>query len=282
MKNTALVILHMAWFSLHVVAQPFSIMTYNIRCGECDNQNANSWQYRKTMVCNIIQKNNPDVIGFQEMIPAQRDYLIENLSGYAYYGTGREADGGGEGCYIFYRTDKFFLDSVHSGTIWYSSTPTIPGSQDLGDLYKRIITYARLKFKNNGQYFYLFNTHMPYLDTIQVKYVDFLVSFVKSLGMHVPFIITGDFNADESSPSIRKLKLSFADENIVDTYRVKFPHDTLTTFNGFSEKRDGRKIDYIFVTANCLHTIAAGCDTTTFNGQYPSDHFPLTATIVFK
>jgi len=267
---------------LSMAGQAIEVMTYNIRCGECDNHNTNNWDSRKTLVLSVIQKNDPDIIGFQEMIPAQLEYLSNQLTSYSYYGTGREADGSGEGCYIFYKKDRFSLDSLHSGTKWYSSTPEIPGSNDWGDMYKRIVSYARFRIKSNNQYFYLFNTHLTYIDSLQIKYVNFLISLIKSRHPSDPFILTGDFNADEASAAILHLKMSFPADEIMDTYREIVPNEKISTFNNFSDVRDGRKIDYIFAEGKRFKTLSAQCDTTTFKGKYPSDHFALTATLELK
>lgn len=277
-----IVILFSLFLFVRMQAQPFSIMTYNIRCGECDNSNANHWEGRKTLLLSVIQKNKPDIIGFQEMIPSQLTYLKDHLAEYSYYGTGRETDGTGEGCYIFYRKNMFTIDSLHAGTRWYSSTPEIAGTNDMGDLFKRIITFARFKLNRTNQYFYVFNTHLTYIDSLQVKYVNFLTSVIKSRATAEPFILTGDFNADERSTAIHQLKANFAAEKIVDTYRVIYPNEVLSTFNNFSAIRDGRKIDYIFVEENKMKTLNAFCDTSTFNGRYPSDHFPISAVVQLK
>ena len=117
-------------------------MTYNIRCGLCDDNNSNNWDSRKDLLLSVIKKNNPDILGLQEVIPLQLTFLKINLPDYNYFGKGRAADGTDEGCYIFYKKKLFVIDSVNSGTKWYSSTPDIPGSNDMGDLYKRIITFA--------------------------------------------------------------------------------------------------------------------------------------------
>ncbi len=85
---------------------------------------------------------------------------------YAVYGSGREADREGEGCYIFYKRALFSIDSTTSATKWYSTTPDVAGSGDMGDLYKRIITYAHLKMLSSGDKFYFFNTHLTYLPEI--------------------------------------------------------------------------------------------------------------------
>jgi endonuclease/exonuclease/phosphatase family metal-dependent hydrolase len=257
-------------------------MTYNIRCGHCDDNNPNNWDSRKDLLLSVIKKNNPDILGLQEVIPLQLIFLINNLPDYNYFGTGRIADGTDEGCYIFYKKKLFSIDSLNSGTKWYSSTPDIPGSNDMGDLYKRIITFAHFKTIATNKYFYHFNTHLTYLDSIQVKYIDFLSGVIKIRAIKDPFILTGDFNADESSPAIEKLKQNFASDKLVDSYRIKNPKGKISTFNFFTGKTEGRKIDYIFIEGEKFKIIQAGCDSTNVNGKYPSDHNSVNAKLELK
>jgi endonuclease/exonuclease/phosphatase family metal-dependent hydrolase len=258
-------------------------MTYNIRCGHCDDNNLNNWDSRKEMLLSVIKKHNPDILGFQEIIPLQLVYLKANLTDYYYYfGTGRNADGTDEGCYLFYKKNVLIIDSIHSGTKWYSSTPDIPGSNDMGDLYKRIVTYARFKIIKTNKYVYHFNTHLTYLDSLQVRYVDFLSNVIKNRTIRDPFILTGDFNADELSPAITKLKANFTSEKLVDSYRQIDSTGVISTFNSFNGKTDGKKIDYIFIEADKFKTVHASCDSTHLNGKYPSDHNSINAILQLK
>lgn len=280
MKHVVLLLL--LSISISIKSQQFTVMSYNIRCGHCDNNNSNNWDSRKEMLLSLITKHNPDILALQEVIPMQLTYLIQSLPNYSYYGTGRKADGSDEGCYIFYNKHALTIDSVYSGTKWYSSTPNVPGSNDMGDLYNRIITFARFKTINTNKYFYHFNTHLTYIDSLQVRYIDFLTKVIKEREKQDPFILTGDFNADELSPAINKLKKNFNSEKLTDTYRTIHPTGVISTFNSFTGKTDGKKIDYIFIEADKFNTINANCDSTQLNGKYPSDHNALDALIQLK
>jgi endonuclease/exonuclease/phosphatase family metal-dependent hydrolase len=275
-------LLFLMFFSVVVKSQQLTVMTYNIRCGHCDDNNSNNWDSRKEILLSIIKKHNPDILGLQEIIPLQLTYLQTYLSDYYYYGTGRNADGSDEGCYIFYKKDVLTIDSIHSGTKWFSSTPEVPGSNDMGDLYKRIVTVARFNTKKTNKYFYHFNTHLTYIDSIQVRYIDFLSNLIKNRSLHEPFILTGDFNADELSPAIKKLKENFITEKLVDTYRQLDSTHVISTFNFFNGRTDGKKIDYIFIEADKFNTIHASCDSSELNGKYPSDHNSINAVLQFK
>jgi endonuclease/exonuclease/phosphatase family metal-dependent hydrolase len=75
---------------------------------------------------------------------------------------------------------------------------------------------------------------------------------------------------------------------MLDTFRVVLPEEkNVVTFNSFRAPRldddgnmIGAKIDYIFVTPN-LKTTDAEIIRTNDNGRYPSDHYPIRATVEF-
>jgi endonuclease/exonuclease/phosphatase family metal-dependent hydrolase len=269
------------FLSINISGQEFKVMTYNVRCGYCDENNENKWDSRKELILSTLTAEDPDLIGFQEIIPDQVAYLSSNLPIYNYFGTGHDADGKGEGCFIFYKKSVFAIDSVNSGTKWYSTTPDVPGSGDMGDIYQRVITFAKLKQLANNKSFCFFNTHVTYIDSLQLKYNAFLASMIIKYKNGEPFILTGDFNADETSPAMGELKQSFSASLFRDTYRDIHPNDTITIFNGFSEIRDGKKIDYIFVEGKYFKTTDAGLVNNGINGKYPSDHFPLVSVVKF-
>lgn len=122
------------------------IMSFNIQ-----QPYGNNWDARKDSVVAIINNENPDIIGTQEAVNFQRDYLIDNISGYAWYGLGRDGGDKGEGSWIFYKKEKFTIDSVNSGNFWLSKSPNVPSR--LGGSYNRICTYLHLIDKNTGKGF---------------------------------------------------------------------------------------------------------------------------------
>ena len=65
----------------------------------------------------------------------------------------------------------------------------------------------------------------------------------------------------------------------VDTFRVLYPEAENTgTFCAFKGRTSGAKIDYIFVLPG-TKVLAAQIDHYNRDGQYPSDHFPVTASL---
>ena len=119
-------------------------MTYNIRCGFCeDSSSVNNWSKRKYLVAYLIKNHNPDLIGLQEAEMFQVKELIEMLDEYDWYGVSRE-DGkeGGESTAILYRTKRFSPEQKQ--TLWLSETPELV-SKGWDAMFKRTVTIIKLK-----------------------------------------------------------------------------------------------------------------------------------------
>ena len=67
---------------------PIKVMSFNIRYGAA-NDGENSWKHRDYLVLETIQNYNPDLIGYQEVLKFQVDFLKGNLKGYGFHGIGR-------------------------------------------------------------------------------------------------------------------------------------------------------------------------------------------------
>jgi endonuclease/exonuclease/phosphatase family metal-dependent hydrolase len=266
------------------------VMTFNIRYGTADD-GENRWALRKTIVFNLLREQSPDIIALQEALRFQIDEIRQALPSYNEVGVGRD-DGrtAGEYAIILYREDRF--RSVSQETFWFSSSPTVPGSASWGNTIPRICTWTRLEDKKWGKRFYVYNLHLDHISQLsREKSVVTLARMILARGHHDPFIITGDFNAGEQNPAIRFLKGEDSLDpavsgrthmKLVDTYRRLHPEDsTVGTYHAFRGNRNGEKIDYIFVESWATVRDAAIICRNSSN-HYPSDHFPVTARIVFS
>jgi endonuclease/exonuclease/phosphatase family metal-dependent hydrolase len=268
------------------------VMTFNIRYGTA-NDGDNSWDNRKDMVCNVLRRHDPDIVGLQEALHFQIDYIRAALPKYGEIGVGRE-DGKTQGEYsaILYRKDR--MDVNESGTFWLSDTPTIPGSKSWGNQITRICTWGRFSLKESSKPFYLFNTHLDHQSQLsREKSVVLLDERIATRRHPDPVIVTGDFNAGEDNPAIRFLKrevplpvnvygTASCSEVFVDTFRVLHPNDTeVGTFNAFKGDHSGEKIDYILVQPGRM-VLDAAILYDNDNGRYPSDHFPVMAKLSLR
>ncbi|MCK5851707.1 endonuclease/exonuclease/phosphatase family protein [bacterium] len=262
------------------------VMSFNIRNANGDKSTSNDWDNRKEQLCDIIRRYTPDVIGLQEAFRSQIDDIRKNLPEYGEIGSGRDGGKKGEYSAILYRLKRFKVEK--SDTFWLSDTPEKPSkSQKWGNACIRICTWARLIEKKSGHAFYMFNTHLDHLSQLsREKSVQLIMTHIQKRKYPDPFVLTGDFNMGKGNPAIKYLE---GTENIkkrspitlVDTFRVLYPDEkNVGTFNSFKGLTNGKKIDYIFVEPN-TRILAASIIRTQKEGRYPSDHYPITATICF-
>lgn len=264
---------------------PFDVrvMTFNIRYDN-PRDGENSWENRKEFACDIVRDYAPDVLGLQEANRHQLDVFRASLPEYAEVGIGRDGGRQGEYAPILYRSNRF--DLVASGTFWLSETPTKP-SRDWDSSCRRICTWAQLTDNTSKRSFYVYNTHLDHKSQMaREKGIQLIMAHAGQRKPRDPFIITGDLNAGEDNPVIAFLKSAGKPESkrdlLVDSFRVAHPDETIVgTGHGFKGNVDGRKADYIFVTPD-THTLEAAIVTTSRDGRYPSDHFPVTATLRFE
>jgi endonuclease/exonuclease/phosphatase family metal-dependent hydrolase len=268
------------------------VMSFNIRYGTA-NDGENHWKNRYEIVFDVLRNHRPDVVGLQEALGFQIEQIRKAVGGYGRIGVARE-DGKNDGEYsaILYRLDLFDVDE--SGTFWFSDTPEVPGSSHWGNACVRICSWARFVEKKSGRAFYFFNLHLDHVSQpSREKSAVLLTRRILARKHQEPFIVTGDFNTGENNPVILYLKGKAAltgpngDEyknpvTMVDTFRVLHPDaDDVGTFNGFKGNRKGDKIDYIF-TLPGVKVPEAAILYDNADGKYPSDHFPVRATLRFR
>lgn len=253
-------------------------MTFNLRYGTA-NDGDNSWPNRDHLVMDIFRERNADIVGVQEALAFQLDEITARFSQYAVIGVGR-TDGKTTGEYaaILYNTQRFNVDA--SGTFWLSDTPNIVGSTSWGNTIPRICTWARLIDRNSGQAVYIFNAHFDHRSQPSREQSSILIEQRIAERTHDdPVVLMGDFNAGESNEAIATLNNN---PDLVHSYRSIHPDATsIGTFNGFEGTSDGEMIDHIFVSSDVIIR-DADIDRTSEKGRYPSDHFPVWATIEFK
>ncbi len=260
-------------------------MTFNIRVDTIWD-GFNGWSSRRDMVCDVISDCRPDILGLQEALKDQVDDVLEAVEGYEVIGVGRK-DGRTRGEYncILYRMDRFEL--IDSGTFWLSDKPDVPGSTTWGNFLARICTWGRFANKWTGRAFYVYNVHLDHFSQrSREKSVQLLARRLRARGHQDPFIVTGDFNAGEKNDVIRYLKgravngLGKSPVVMVDTFRILHPRrENVGTRSGFAGVLDGSKIDYI-LAGPYMRVLEADIVRRDWAGRYPSDHFPVTATLL--
>jgi len=255
------------------------VMTYNIRCGFCeDSSNVNNWSNRKYLVAYLIKSHKPDLIGLQEAEMFQVNELFEMLDVYDWYGVSRE-DGkeGGESTAILYRKKRFSLEQKQ--TLWLSETPEVV-SKGWDAMFKRTVTLIKLKDLMSSKEFYYLNTHFDHVgETARTESSKLLINEIIKYSADYPIILSGDFNYTSNSEGYKIIKSQLSDSKSIS--RTENVGGNIT-FNGFGKDiQPDNKIDFIFVNdkVGVLYHII---DTITFNGLYPSDHYPVIIEVSFR
>src|SRR4029078_8379233 len=125
------------------------VMSFNIRYAAADD-GKNSWPLRQELLVDTIKAFDPDLLGTQETLPVQAEYLKEKLPGYTLIGVG--SDNGkqrGEQSSLLFKKERFEL--ADSGHFWLSETPDLPGSKSWDSALPRMVTWARLRDRSAGR-----------------------------------------------------------------------------------------------------------------------------------
>lgn len=254
-------------------------MSYNIRCGSCEAATSpNHWDKRKFLLAHLINQHNPDIIGLQEAEINQVEDLVTMLEHYSWIGVGRE-DGKdkGETTAILFRQGRFSLQAQQ--TLWLSQTPQ-RASLGWDASFKRTLSIAKLLDNQSKQTLYVFNTHFDNVgEMARQESAKILLQQAANLEPTSPLIVTGDFNLVAASKGYEILTGALADAGKISTLPSM---GGTKTFNGFGENTEpDNKIDFVFVKPG-IKVLSHQIDTTTYNGSYPSDHYPVISLLDTK
>lgn len=258
-------------------AAPIRAMTFNIRL-DVASDGANAWPRRKEMVEAVIRHEGPDLLGMQEVLLHQKQYLEAELTGYTFIGVGRD-DGAeaGEFSPLGWRSDRFAM--VDSGTFWLSPTPEVAGSKGWDAALPRIATWAVLRDRRSGETIRVLNTHFDHVGTAaRANAARMIAEWVAAGG--TPAIVMGDFNVNPGSETYRVLA-NTAQSGLSDARTISStpPYGPPGTFTGFDIMAAAEgPIDHIFVTGG-FSVKRYAVVTQHWEGRLPSDHYPVVADI---
>jgi endonuclease/exonuclease/phosphatase family metal-dependent hydrolase len=266
---------------------PVRVMSFNVRYGTA-RDGENHWDKRKAFLAETVKKFDPDLLGTQETLGFQRDYLAKELPAYGVLGVGRD-DGKekGEMMALYYRKARF--EKTDGGHFWLSETPDKAGSRSWGSSLPRMVSWVKLRDRKapKAPALIFYNTHFDHLSgRARTESARLLRKRIDRLDKGTAVIVTGDFNAGEGSEPYKAL-FGKQDEKVSplrDTYRVAHPKkgESEGTFSGFKAgAKKGARIDWIACTDH-LKVLKAGIDRTERKGRTPSDHFPVTAVLEWK
>lgn len=261
------------------------VLSYNILCACAEDEHPVAWEERRDPLARLIKGQDVDLIGLQEPLLDQVDFLVEALSDYAWVGAARE-DGHerGELNPILYRRDRFELADV--GTFWLSPTPTQAGSVGWDAECPRIVTWAVLNDKARRRAIRMSNTHWDYVGPeARLQSAGLLAEFLGEAPAAQLRIATGDFNCDASEEPYHRLLadsnrradgIALADSRAV-AEQTDGPAGTFPAERNASPPQ--RKVDHIFVDAG-VRVVSQVVVDEPLGPTYPSDHLPVVAELV--
>lgn len=251
---------------------PLKVMTFNVRY-PAESDGPDKWNRRAERLIATWKRIGADVVGTQELFQHQADAIVAADPRYAWFGRDRRGAHSDEHMGVFYRRDRLKL--IDSGDFWLSDTPGVPGSISWGHPFPRMVTWGRFERLSDGRRFTLVNTHFPYRTEdgpAREKAAAKVAAFVATLPADEAAVVTGDFNDVPGSASHHLLTAR------LDDVWIALRRREAGTFHGFTGSGD-RRIDWVLTRGFTAR--AAAIDRTRVGGRYPSDHFPVVATLAF-
>ena len=254
-------------------------MSFNIRYDNPKDAEQN-WHHRKENVIRMLNFYDLDIIGMQEVLVSQLEYMKAHLPEYSVVGVGRK-DGKDKGEFspVFYRKDRFKM--IKTETFWLSETPD-KVSKGWDANLERIATWTILKDKDTDKEILFVNTHFDHRGLqARVESARLLKSKISVLADGRPVILTGDFNSVPNSKAIQHLTDPKDGNRLYDSKKeAKFTYGPDWTSNQFDKSpfADRKVIDYIFVKGiSGVNRYAVF--TEKLNEICLSDHSPVFAQI---
>ena len=258
------------------------VMSFNLRVPFVLDH-LNHWTFRKGNVIKTIEDARPDVMGLQECVASQADFLREELDGYDFAGVGR-GDGKRQSEFapVMWRRDKF--REIDHGYFWLSTTPNVPGSKSWGAWSTRMCTWVKLQPLDGSAPFAIFNAHLDNMSgRARENSARLMRQRINTMASGMGVIVTGDFNADAGT---KPYKLLLAGEQVgipqmlFDAFRLTNPkvRSDEGTRHDFNGARGGNRIDWILCNTN-FTPVACEINRTRSLLGYPSDHYPVQAVL---
>jgi len=265
--------------------ETFKLMTFNVR-GSQHKDGQNAWKRRAFLNVRVIEKHEPDVIGFQEHQVGNRKVHDAELRGYERISgpryENREPHAHNA---IYWRTDR--LELVERGGFWLSETPG-EYSRSWGARHVRSANWARfrpLPEGSEGTEFVHLNTHLDHISgRARQQGAKLILSRLDELPDDLPVVLTGDFNCDPGSTTYG----IFAEAGFSDAHLAAGNGRTNTfhRFRGkdFSPKKEREaRIDWILLrdaqrnggwnVSSC--EVLRDAEPPVF----PSDHYPVLTSL---
>jgi endonuclease/exonuclease/phosphatase family metal-dependent hydrolase len=248
-------------------------MSFNLRYASAAEPN--SWASRRPAMAQLLLAELPALLGTQEGLYSQLLDIAHDLPDhYDWIGLGRAGGSHDEFNAIFF--DALRLEPLEFDHHWLSATPNVVGSRSWGNNVIRMVTWVRFADRLTGKQFVAVNTHFDHeSENSRLRSAEFVRARLDAETL--PVVLTGDFNAPAAASPTYDVLIG----GMTDTW-LAGPRTTPAygTFHGYGPLvPGGPRIDWILTRGARVE--AAAINTYQRDGQYPSDHLPVQASITF-
>ena len=234
------------------------LVTFNIW------HNQGDWAARLPLLVAAIRAENPDVIGLQEVLedaavglPNQARTIAGALGGYEVHFVSTDPEGAPR----------------RYGNALLSRLPVVGFDTRKLEPLDDYRTAVRVRVSTGGRLVDVVNTHLAWQEdaaAVRARQIQDVVSMLPRDG--TPLIVMGDFNAVQEDAGLAALTGP--------RFFSALPRGTAQTTLNPAKGHPNRAIDHIFVEADRFEPVRASViGMTPTNGEYPSDHFGVAATV---
>lgn len=239
-------------------------MSFNIRhTGEAADTGDKHWNNRKAAVVNMIKKESPDLIGFQECTKEQKEYLAGELNDYGFYAPTNNK--------VIAWKKSVFGDSAKQNAYYWVTDQDINKSSAGWDGDTRATAWVKLVENSTGKTVFFFDTHLSVTGrTARIEGAKLNAEQMRSIcGTSAIQLIVGDMNTDESACHDNYCAY------LQDARKESPESDNFGTYNGWTAPKS--IIDYIYFK-NVTPLRYATLTGENYGVKIISDHYP----IIFK
>ncbi|MEP7357571.1 MAG: ester cyclase [Anaerolineales bacterium] len=265
------------------VTELIRVMSFNVNAAM--GEGADAWTERAPLSVATIRRCAPDMIGFQEITPANLEVYLPALPNYEHVAGNAYGENPPDGLSsIFWLAARFEL--LDTGEFWFSDTPDVAAA-GWGVPYPMGATWVRLRSRATGAEVVHLNTHYedgPDGVISRPAASRLIVARLAGMADGVPAIATGDFNCNPWSDAYR----IFLAGGFVDTYRAAGHGDSAasSTFHDYKgpaydalEYGDEVfwRVDWVLSRDGAQRLQTTSCTVVRDGGPatYPSDHYPV-------
>jgi endonuclease/exonuclease/phosphatase family metal-dependent hydrolase len=279
-----------------MVRRPLKIGTFNIRTTAVGNTGRLRWNRRRAIIESLIQRENPDILGLQEVanrthgIPHdvdQMQWLAETFSELrTVVGTtphelpadnpilAREErfEPREWGYLSFDEEGKAIGVGVNTEQLHLGPRGRIRPWQAARHLNESLASWVVLEDRDNDEQLAVYNLHLDARSpSLRRRQVGLIVQVISLLGhRELPIVVLGDFNSFRGSPPVRVLTelglVPVIEANRRGTYHFGLG---VTLWP---------RIDHILVSRD-LEILEGYIERHSHEGVYPSDHYPVFAEL---